>query len=94
MTTFTQIQQAEQHVNDLLTHLASVSQHDEALARAKACLTEAFEHMVYAARGQIANEGTHYECLECGRSFPLHHGVNGCPDEHHQGATIVTERHP
>lgn len=94
MTTYQQIQQAEQQLNDLLNHLNSISPHSEALGRAQACLTEGFEHMVYAARGQIANEGTHLECLECGRQFPLHHGVNGCPDGHTQGATVVIDKHP
>lgn len=93
MSTYQHILQAEQQVNDLLQHLDGVTQHSEALVRAKACLTEAFEHMVYAARAQIANEGTHFECLECGRHFPLHYGVNGCPDGHTQGADVVTDRH-
>lgn len=92
MNTYQQIQQAEQQLDDLLNHLDGISPRSEALGRAKACLTEAFEHMVYAARGQIANEGTHLECLECGRSFPLHHGINGCPDGHTQGADVVTNR--
>ncbi len=46
MSTYQHILQAEQQVNDLLQHLDGVTQHSEALVRAKACLTEAFEHMV------------------------------------------------
>lgn len=89
MKLYHQIQQAEQQLNDLIDHLSHFTNHHGALLRAKACLTEGIEHMVYAAREQIAREGTLLECRECGRRFPPHHGAYGCPEGHTEGVNQI-----
>ncbi|MNL64490.1 hypothetical protein D3C87_1887110 [compost metagenome] len=50
------------------------------------------ENLVYAVRGAIENEGVHFECVECGRSFPIHYGQQGCPDGHQTDAELVRDK--
>ncbi|MBJ7591982.1 hypothetical protein [Aeromonas veronii] len=91
-TTYSAIVELETNANQLLTRLSAASNAGESVKHARACLTEAIEHLVYAAREEIAKEGVCYECSECGKTFPLHFGSLGCPNEHEVPATLFTRK--
>lgn len=91
MSTYSTIAEQKQQLEDLLNQLLPLTNHDEAIRRAHTCFTEGFENLVYASRGIIENEGTHFECVECGRSFPLHHGEYGCPGGHQTPADLISK---
>lgn len=92
MTVYDSLKQQEEQLNDLINSLAPLCQHDEALRRARSAFTEGMENLVYAVRGAIENEGVHFECTECGRSFPIHYGQQGCPDGHQTDAELVRHK--
>lgn len=86
--TYQQLSAAKQQLEAALETIITQGGDAEALKLARSCFTEGMEHLVYAARQQLEQDGVHHECPECGRIFALHHG-DRCPDHPDSPAAIV-----
>jgi hypothetical protein len=72
--TYEQLNAAKQQLETALETIVAHGGDAEALKLARYCFTEGMEHLVYAARQQLQQDGVYHECPECGRRFEMHHG--------------------
>lgn len=78
-STYEAISMAQSQLDEAIALVHRQGGDPEPMKLARACMTEGLEHLIYAARQQLEQEGVSFECPICARRWPLQHG-DRCQD--------------